>query len=80
MSRRALKRLRSYDAATQTRLKAALDATARSPHGGPHIRRLAGDLEGTYRRRMGDYRIIYEVLEAERTVYVLRIGTRGQVY
>ncbi len=33
-----------------------------------------------YRIRVGDYRIIYQIQDAELLVLVIRIGSRGDVY
>jgi mRNA interferase RelE/StbE len=37
---------------------------------------LAGDLKGFWRLRVGQYRVIYQVLESEVTVYVIKVGYR----
>jgi mRNA interferase RelE/StbE len=36
--------------------------------------------EPGYRIRVGDYRIVYDVLHREVTVFVIRIGHRREVY
>jgi len=41
---------------------------------------LTGDLAGLYKLRIGDYRVIYEVLSAERTIVIHAIGHRSQIY
>ncbi|MHA7833738.1 MAG: Txe/YoeB family addiction module toxin [Algiphilus sp.] len=42
----------------------------------PSYERLVGDLAGAYSRRINiQHRLVYEVLEAERTVKVLRMWT-----
>lgn len=43
-------------------------------------KRLALEHEGRWSARRGPYRIIYEVLADERTVRVVAIGHRGDVY
>ncbi len=42
------------------------------------IEKLTG--EEKYRIRQGDYRILYTIDEATRTLIVVRIGQRGDVY
>lgn len=42
--------------------------------------RLRSELEGLWAARRGPYRIVYEILEAERSVHVLRIDHRADVY
>jgi mRNA interferase RelE/StbE len=36
--------------------------------------------EGDYRIRQGSYRVIYSIDDAERTVRILKIGHRKEVY
>jgi mRNA interferase RelE/StbE len=36
--------------------------------------------ERTYRVRVGDYRIVYEIADAERVVSISKIGHRRDVY
>lgn len=43
-------------------------------------RALKGELAGLYKFRVGDYRIIYEVLESEKTIIVHSVGHRREVY
>ncbi|HEY8749195.1 MAG TPA: type II toxin-antitoxin system RelE/ParE family toxin [Tepidisphaeraceae bacterium] len=41
---------------------------------------LRGDLQGSYRIRTGDYRIVFTVSPDGRIVTVWKIGNRGTVY
>lgn len=43
------------------------------------VRKLVGALEG-WRIRVGDYRILYQIDEAARTVTVVRVKHRREVY
>jgi len=43
-------------------------------------KRLLGDLEHLHSARRGDYRIIYEILEDEKTVLIHRVQHRRDVY
>lgn len=43
-------------------------------------RPLLGELEGLLSARRGDYRIIYQILDEERTVLIHRIQRRRDVY
>lgn len=47
-----------------------------------HVRHrsLTGSLQGLYRLRSGDYRVIYQVLTAERAIVVHAVGHRRDVY
>jgi mRNA interferase RelE/StbE len=41
---------------------------------------LSGDLAGLYKLRVGDYRVIYEVLANEKALVVHAIGHRRHIY
>ncbi len=41
---------------------------------------LTGDLAGLYKLRLGDYRVIYEVLREEQTIVIHAIGHRREIY
>jgi mRNA interferase RelE/StbE len=43
-------------------------------------KKLVGNLSDFYRLRVGDYRVIYEIIEDEVTIYVVRIRYRKDVY
>ncbi|MFH0924752.1 MAG: type II toxin-antitoxin system RelE/ParE family toxin [bacterium] len=45
-----------------------------------NIKRLWGELEGNYRYRLGDLRIIYEVDVQNRIVKIKTIRSRGDIY
>lgn len=55
-----------------------LNAVNRLPDSGD-IKPLQGH-SGVYRLRAGDYRILYTVDHDVMTVYVIGIGSRGQIY
>ena len=61
----------------QGRILAKLDQLAEDPHP-PGAEKLHG--EPGYRVRVGDYRIVYDILHEEVTVLVIRIGHRREVY
>jgi mRNA interferase RelE/StbE len=54
-----------------------IDRLADNPTAGA---RLKGELDGLWRVREGDFRIIYELRQQEVTVLVLRVGHRREVY
>jgi len=41
---------------------------------------LSGDLAGLYKLRVGDYRVIYQILREERTILIHAIGHRSEIY
>ncbi len=46
----------------------------------PNIKKLLGPLKGLYRFRAGDYRIIYRIDTAKKTVFIVRIAHRKEAY
>jgi mRNA interferase RelE/StbE len=58
----------------------SLEQISREPMVGPQIKRLRGSLEGSWRCRVGDLRIIYRVDLTARFVWIETIGPRGSVY
>jgi mRNA interferase RelE/StbE len=41
---------------------------------------LSGDLSNFYKLRVGDYRVIYEILSTEQTLVIHAIGHRREIY
>jgi mRNA interferase RelE/StbE len=41
---------------------------------------LTGDLTGFYKLRVGDYRVIYEVVHSEKTIMIHAIGHRREIH
>jgi len=41
---------------------------------------LSGDLAGFYKFRVGDYRILYQILQDEHTLVIHMIGHRREIY
>ena len=41
---------------------------------------LIGDLAGFYKLRVGDYRVLYEILYDEQAIVIHKIGHRREVY
>ena len=48
--------------------------------GNVHPEALTGDLSGFYKFRVGDYRILYEILEDEQIIVIHAIDHRSRVY
>jgi len=80
----ARKFLAKRDRKTQATIAAALDFLSTvSPFHHPNpkaIKRLHGELEGFYRFRVGRIRIVYSVDSAARTIEIVNIDDRGDVY
>jgi mRNA interferase RelE/StbE len=78
IARRAVKTLMALPRREQQRIRAAIDLLADTPRP-PGCRALAGESD-VYRVRVGDYRIVYEVLDDRLIVHVVRVGHRRDVY
>jgi len=74
-AKRALDQL---EGTTKKRVAAWIDALAANPFPSG-VRKIAGE-ENAYRIRVGDYRVIYDVLHKKVIVLILRIGHRREVY
>jgi mRNA-degrading endonuclease RelE of RelBE toxin-antitoxin system len=70
-AQRSLKRIPSND---QPRIRLALEAMEENPFQGD-VRKLQGGLEG-FRRRVGDWRIFFDVYPEQRRVVVTAIERR----
>ena len=74
----ARKDLRKLDQATRDRIGASIDHLASDPHP-PGSRKMVGS-EALFRIRVGDYRVIYEVRNKLLTVFIIKVGHRGNIY
>jgi len=43
-------------------------------------KKLSGKLEGVWRIRVGDFRVLYEIRDKTKEIVILTIGPRRQVY
>lgn len=51
-----------------------------NPFFGPNIKKLKGELEGLYRYRIGDYRLIYKVDKDKIIVFTITLKHRRESY
>lgn len=75
--RRAQKELSRLPPGTYERVRDAIRALGREPRP-PGCRKLMGR-EG-WRTRVGDYRVVYDVDDRDKTITVLHVGHRRDVY
>lgn len=75
-ARRAVKDLSKLEPATRQRIGETLEGYAKAPLS--YARKMVNPSFGTYRFRIGDYRIIFDI-EGDELV-VLRIGHRREIY
>lgn len=75
----AAKDIEALDRTAQNRLLKALHRLAADPRAAANVKALSGP-ERAYRLRVGDYRVIYTLRDAELVVFVVRVGHRREVY
>jgi mRNA interferase RelE/StbE len=76
--RSATRELRTLPRQAVSRILRAVERLATDPYPSG-ARRLVGS-EHTYRIRVGDYRIVYNVLSATLVIQIIRVGHRRDVY
>lgn len=75
LRKRASKTLRRFPREEQLRIARVLRELVFNPYSGDIVK--LEDEENAWRRRVGDYRIFYEIRPRERTIFVFRIERRG---
>ena len=78
IARRAIRAIAQLQRRDQQRIRAAIDLLADEPRPANCVA-LAGE-ESVYRVRVGDYRILYEIVDDRLVIYVVRVGHRRDVY
>jgi mRNA interferase RelE/StbE len=78
ISRTAEKQLRALSVDAQRRLARAMVALADDPF--PRGSRKLVGYQDVFRIRVGVYRVIYDVAEAQLVIIILKIGHRKDVY
>ena len=73
----AAKALSRIPAADRHRVVEAIDRLAGEPNAGGTLK---GEFSGLRRLRVGQYRVVYEVMDEQLVVLVVRIGHRREVY
>jgi mRNA interferase RelE/StbE len=77
LTKSAARELERVPAKVRQRIVARIGALAENPRP-VGAEKLSGD--DKYRIRQGDYRILYEIVDAELVVTVVRVGNRREVY
>lgn len=77
IKRSAAKELETVPPKDRKRIIKRIEGLAREPRP-PGCEKLSG--EEKYRLRQGDYRILYEIVDKELIVTVVKIGNRRDVY
>ena len=73
----AQKALTKIEAPQRTRLIEAIDKLKINPNAGSVLK---GEFSGLRRVRIGDYRIVYEVQNAQLVILVIRVAHRRDAY
>ena len=74
----AAKALRKLDRQVARRLLEAISKLAEEPRSAEGVQLVGG--EGELRIRVGDYRVVYDVIDEEVVVLILRLGHRREIY
>jgi mRNA interferase RelE/StbE len=69
--------LKELPAAVAIRARKGLERLAQNPRLG---KRLKGPLAGLWSYRVGDYRVVYEIVERRLVVLVVMLGHRRAIY
>jgi len=78
LKRSAEKELLALPKAQAFRVKAAIEGLADNPRP-KGCKKMSGSTDD-YRIRVGSYRVVYSVSDAEVTVWVIKVGHRKDVY
>ena len=73
----AAKELERIPGPARLRIIAAIDRLGEQPLSGAPLK---GGLRGLRRQRVGDHRIVYELLDAQLVVLVVRVAHRREAY
>lgn len=79
VDKKAVKYLDKLDAPNRKRILSALLALAENPYSASDVKALKGEGD-LYRKRVGQFRIIYKIVDQELVVLILKVGSRGDVY
>ena len=79
VDKKAEKFILKQDKKTQKRLFEAVYGLKENPRQQSNITKLTG-YKNTFRKRIGDFRVVYEILDDVLIVHVLDAGNRGEIY
>ena len=74
----AQRQIRRLDTPIRKRIAKAIDGLAAEPRP-PDVKKLTAE-DDLWRIRVGDYRIIYQIMDRRLTVLVVEVGHRGDIY
>ena len=79
-SHEATKAYKSTTESVARRLNKCIEDLQKAPFFGPHIKKLRGDLTGSYRYRCGSVRIVYSIAKVQEVIWIEYIRIRGKSY
>lgn len=75
----ALKNLRRYPRPDRERILQKIETLAQDPHSARNVKRLV-DFDPAYRLRVGNYRVLFDLVEPARLIDVIDILPRQRAY
>lgn len=78
-SKKAEKYLKKIDPVMKRRVLQKIGNITTNPRIGPNIKSMQG-FHNRYRYRIGDFRVVYEIIDSELVVWVLEADWRGNIY
>lgn len=79
-SKKAQKQFKKLDSTTQQRIKSYTQDLQRLENPRTKGKALVGEFSGFWRYRVGDWRIICEILDSELVIYAIDISHRSKAY
>ncbi len=80
LTKRAHKQLKRLDKAVKKRITLYLEEVEKLENPRSRAKLLTGGFAGLWRFRVGDYRIICDIVDVELTIYAIEIGHRREIY
>ena len=77
---KAQKQFNRLDKTIQRRIQSTLNEIAQLENPRSRGKMLTGNLSGYWRYRVGDYRIICDIVDSKIIIYILEIAHRREVY
>jgi mRNA interferase RelE/StbE len=77
-SREAIKALMRMPRGEALRIRRGIDDVARDPYRAQHVKKLVG--APGFRLRLGDWRVLYLLIDDRLIVQIVRIAQRGEAY
>lgn len=79
-SKGSKKQLKRLDKNTQRRIIKSIGRLRKGPYDHPQTKKMKGYEGDFFRLRVGQFRVIYELMETKVLIIIVRIGSRGDIY